>query len=88
MKLLLSALATALALVGGSPALAALPHGSDQGQNRARLDLARQRMALHEQAIASGDLSRSPYHRFRGPVGQSGSRHGEQQWYRELIEEH
>lgn len=85
MKQLFSALATALALVGGSPALAAQTYGPQQGHDRERLDLARQRMALHEQAIASGDLSRSPYHRFRAPVGQSGSRHGEQQWYRELV---
>jgi len=85
MKPLFSALATALTLMGATPALAAQSPGLSQGQTPERLELARQRMALHEQAIASGDLSRSPYHRFRGPVGQSGSRHGEEEWYREQI---
>ena len=76
------ALLTALPVFGqGAPASAA----RDAALSRARLEQALSRQAEHARAIASGDLSRSPYHRFRGPSGQSGSRHDETAWYRELI---
>lgn len=84
MNKLFSAFVAALALSGLNPAVAQAS-GFSQAESRQRLELARSRMALHDRAMASGDPSRSPYHRFGGPVGQSGSRHGEEQWYRELI---
>ncbi|MEB3172807.1 MAG: hypothetical protein VKL97_02975 [Cyanobacteriota bacterium] len=80
----LSAVATALTLVGLPTALAQ-PLPGTPNQAHERLQQARARLTLHDQAMACGDPSRSPYHRFRGPVGQSGSRHGEQEWYRELT---
>ena len=84
MSALLSALAAVLTLVGLPGALAQPAHGG-VALTQERAALARQRLALHEKAMACGDPSRSPYHCFRGPAGQSGSRHGEQEWYRELI---
>lgn len=84
MPVLISACAALLTLLGLPAALAhAHPQGASPVQQR--LELARTRQARHAQAMACGDPSRSPYHRLRGPAGQSGSRHGEQEWYRELI---
>lgn len=75
---LFSVFVSILTLFLPSPALS-------QNTARVRMELARSRQADHAKAIASGDLSRSPYYRYRGPAGQSGSRHDEVDWYRELI---
>jgi len=88
MKSILSGVAAVLALLVPLPAAGG---GGLQGdprlqlQSRERLELARQRQALHERAMAMGDPSRSPYFRWRGGVGQSASRHDEHSWYLELI---
>lgn len=89
MSKLLSALAaTTIGLLGTVTSLGdgtLVPSQRQLQLNRERLELARRRQAQHEQAIASGDLSRSPYHQFRQPYGQSGSRHDERAWYLELT---
>lgn len=85
MKRLASALTTSLALLGAGLVSVIVPPISHAASPE-RLEQARQRQAGHARAIAHGDPSRSPYFRSPGPAGQSGSRHDEQAWYRELIE--
>ena len=89
MKSLLSAMAAAVALLGsGSSSVLDASVGGLLGPlpaSRERIELARQRQARHAQAMAHGDPSLSPYFRQQTPVGQSGSRHDEMSWYRELI---
>lgn len=75
-KLFSALAAAAIGLVGLAPAAPV---------QRERLHLARQRQAQHQLAIASGDLTRSPYHRFGGPAGQSTLRHEERSWHQELT---
>lgn len=87
-KLFSALAATAISLVGLVPSLGDGTLAASQRQSRfdrERLELARLRQAQHQLAIANGDLSRSPYHRFRKPVGQSSSRHEERAWYVELT---
>lgn len=84
MKSILSGVAAVLALVMPLP-VSGTSNQRLQLQAHDRLELARQRQAQHERAMAMGDPSRSPYFRWRGPVGQSASRHDEHAWYMELL---
>lgn len=89
MTTLISAFVSVLALLVAAPTSLQVHHHAGAGirrDARERLAVARDRLARHEQALAAGDPSRSPYHRFHLVSGQNGSRHADHSWHHELLE--